>query len=150
MEEFSFSQIFIYLFNFSSHNLNNHNNNSHSNTENANINNTNSLNNTKNSINNSNNNTNPNNTNPDIHTVSNTSRTLSTPFLPIRTTIFLADTSRTNSSLLSAKWENSATDIECVPPQHLNIRKQWLGIYEGLIKKKGCGNIHCIIKFSKG
>ena len=116
-----------------------------SNTENANTNNTNNIHNT----NTTNNNT-TNNTNPDTNTVSNTSSTLSPPLLPIRTTIFLADTSRTNSSLLSAKWENIATDIECVPPQHFNIRKPWLGVYERPTKKKGCGNIHCIMKFSKG
>eukprot|EP00770_Monocercomonoides_exilis_P014523 MONOS_14469.1-p1 / transcript=MONOS_14469.1 / gene=MONOS_14469 / organism=Monocercomonoides_exilis_PA203 / gene_product=Basic immunoglobulin-like variable motif-containing protein / transcript_product=Basic immunoglobulin-like variable motif-containing protein / location=Mono_scaffold01007:10471-16068(-) / protein_length=1331 / sequence_SO=supercontig / SO=protein_coding / is_pseudo=false len=47
-----------------------------------------------------------------------------------KTTIFLADTSRTSSALLSAKWENIATDIMLLPPQHFNIRKPWIGVYK--------------------
>ena len=69
--------------------------------------------------------------------------------LPIRTTIILADTSRTNSTLLSAKWEDIANDIESLPPNHFNIRRPWMGMYERKTKRKGGGNIHCLMKFSK-
>ncbi|KAK2953779.1 putative cob(I)alamin adenosyltransferase [Blattamonas nauphoetae] len=48
----------------------------------------------------------------------------------IHTTVLLADTSRTSQTILSARWENIATDIQIPNSQVFSIRKYYLGMLE--------------------
>ncbi|XP_069103427.1 uncharacterized protein [Argopecten irradians] len=66
----------------------------------------------------------------------------------METHILIGDCAIKHPSIHCKKWEDISTDLNCVNPEYLNIRRLEEGLQKRKAKKPG-GNLHCIMAFRK-
>ncbi|XP_033759619.1 uncharacterized protein LOC117341867 [Pecten maximus] len=66
----------------------------------------------------------------------------------VETHILIGDCAIKHPSIHCKRWEDISTDLNCVNPEYLNIRRLEEGLQKRKAKKPG-GNLHCIMAFRK-